>query len=385
MDHPLPFKKNLALWITLLLLLLPSLGSAATPIPAPPKVAATGHLLLDFHNGQVLSEKNADTRLEPASLTKIMTAYVVLSEIRNGNASLEDQVTVSEKAWRMEGSRMFIEVGTRVKLEDLLHGLIIQSGNDASVALAEHIAASESGFASLMNAQAERLGMTNTHFENATGLPSENHYTTARDIARVAAATIREFPQIYAWYSIKEFTYNNIKQYNRNKLLWRDKSVDGMKTGHTESAGYCLVASAKRGDMRLLSVVMGTKSENARANESQSLLNYGFRFYESHRLYQAGETISQFRVWKGDREQLPVGMKQDLVVTIPVRQYDRLKAKMTVARQIVAPVKKGLQVGTVHITLEGEPVAEVPLVALQPVETGGIWQRTSDAVLLWFE
>ncbi len=385
MDHPLPFNKHLPIWITLLLLLLPNLVSAATPIPAPPKVAATGHLLIDFNSGRILSEENADARLEPASLTKIMTAYVVLSEIRAGNASMDDQVMVSEKAWRMVGSRMFIEVGKTVKLEDLLHGLIIQSGNDASVALAEHIAGSEEGFASRMNDHAARLGMQDTHFANATGLPAEDHYTTARDIARVAAATIREFPQFYSWYGIKEFTYNNIKQYNRNKLLWRDKSVDGVKTGHTESAGYCLVASAKRGDMRLISVVMGTKSENARANESQSLLNYGFRFFESHRLYQAGETISQFRVWKGEQEQLKVGLKNDLVVTIPVRQYDKLKAKMTIARQIIAPVQKGEQVGTVHLTLEGEPLAEVPLVALQAVETGGILQRTSDAVLLWFE
>ncbi len=394
MDQPLsviaaPLRKRMPagaiLWIALLLLLLPNLVSAATPIPAPPRVAATGHLLIDFNSGRILSEENADARLEPASLTKIMTAYVVLSEIQAGNASLEDQVMVSEKAWRMEGSRMFIEVGKTVKLEDLLHGLIIQSGNDASVALAEHIAGSEEGFASLMNAKAERLGMGDTHFVNATGLPDADHYTTARDIARVAAATIREFPQYYSWYGIKEFTYNNIKQYNRNKLLWRDKSVDGMKTGHTESAGYCLVASAKRGGMRLISVVMGTKSENARANESQSLLTYGFRFFESHRLYQAGEGISQFRVWKGDKEQLPVGVKNDLVVTIPVRQYDKLQAKMTITRQIVAPVQKGEVVGTVHITLEGKPLLEVPLVALQAVETGGIWRRTSDAVQLWFE
>ncbi len=373
-----------ALWVALLLFLF-STAAAAIPIPAPPKVAASGHLLIDFHSGRVLSENNADTRLEPASLTKIMTAYVVLSEVRAGNASLQDQVMVSEKAWRMVGSRMFIEVGKTVKLEDLLHGLIIQSGNDASVALAEHIAGSEEGFARLMNTHAQRLGMADTHFVNATGLPAEEHYTTARDIARVAAATIREFPQYYAWYGIKEFTYNNIKQYNRNKLLWRDKSVDGVKTGHTESAGFCLVASAKRDDMRLISVVMGTNSENARANESQSLLNYGFRFYESHRIYQAGEAISQFRVWKGEQEQLKVGLKNDLVVTIPARQYDKLQAKMTVARQIVAPVQKGQQVGTIHITLEGEPLAEVPLVALQPVAAGGIWQRTSDSVLLWFE
>ena len=274
----------------LLLSLFTLTAGAAPPVPAPPAVAASGHLLIDMHSGRVLAENNADARLEPASLTKIMTAYVAFRELRHGKLKLDDQVLISEKAWKEPGSRMFIEVGKRVSVENLLKGMIIQSGNDASVALAEHIAGSEETFAGLMNDHARRLGMLNSHFVNATGLPHADHYTTPHDIALVTAATIREFPDLYKLYSDKEFVWNNIHQANRNLLLARDSSVDGVKTGHTESAGYCLVASAEREGMRLISVVMGTTSENARAKETLSLLNYGFRFYETHRLYGAGET-----------------------------------------------------------------------------------------------
>jgi D-alanyl-D-alanine carboxypeptidase (penicillin-binding protein 5/6) len=373
---------------TTLLLLLTTVSfqvQSATPVPAPPKVAASGYLLMDFNSGRLLAEENAVQRLEPASLTKIMTTYVVLREIKNGNLRLDDQVLISEKAWRTAGSRMFIEVGKKITVEELLKGMIIQSGNDASVALAEHIGGSEEVFAEMMNSQARRLGMTNTHFVNSTGLPHEDHYTTAEDIARVSRATIVEFPDHYPWYAVKEYTFNNIKQYNRNKLLWRDESVDGVKTGHTESAGYCLVASAKRGDMRLISVVMGTSSENARAKESQSLLNYGFRFFETHRLYGADEALNKVRVWKGEKEELAVGVTEDLFVTIPRRQYKNLKAEMTVNSKVNAPVTKGQQLGVVKVTLEGEPVTEVPLVALHDVAEGGLWQRATDSVLLWFE
>jgi D-alanyl-D-alanine carboxypeptidase (penicillin-binding protein 5/6) len=253
------------------------------------------------------------------------------------------------------------------------------------VALAEHIAGSEEVFAEMMNSQARRLDMTNTHFVNSTGLPHEEHYTTAQDIAKVSRATIAEFPDYYPWYAIKEYTFNNIKQYNRNKLLWRDKSVDGIKTGHTENAGYCLVASAQRENMRLISVVMGTASEDARARESQALLNYGFRFFETHRLYTAGQSLNEVRVWKGELETLEVGVSDDLFITIPRRQYDKLKAEMSVNSKINAPVQKGQRLGLVKVSLEGEAVLEVPLVALQDVAEGSFWQRASDAVLLWFE
>ncbi|MCP3867991.1 MAG: D-alanyl-D-alanine carboxypeptidase [Gammaproteobacteria bacterium] len=370
----------------LIALVLSGTGVAlAAPVPSPPSIAASGHLLIDFDSGRVLSEKNADQRLEPASLTKIMSAYVVLRELKEGNISLAEQVVVSEKAWRTPGSRMFIEVDTRVSVEDLLKGMIIQSGNDASVALAEHIAGSESTFANLMNEHAHRLGMDSTHFVNSTGLPDKDHYTTAGDIAKVSEATIREFPEYYPWYAEKEFTYNKIKQHNRNKLLWRDDSIDGIKTGHTEAAGYCLVTSAAREGMRLISVVMGTSSENERAKQSQSLLNYGFRFFETHRLYAAGETLNRGRVWKGDKEQLAMGLAQDLYVTIPRRRSKDLRAEMSVEPHIMAPISKGRELGRVTIELDSDAIANVPLVALEQIHEGGILRAVTDSVLLWFE
>ncbi|MGD8909610.1 MAG: D-alanyl-D-alanine carboxypeptidase family protein, partial [Chromatiales bacterium] len=283
------------------------------------------------------------------------------------------------------GSRMFVEVGKRVKLEDLLKGMIIQSGNDACVALAEYIAGSEATFAELMNSHANRLGMTHTHFVNSTGLPHEDHYTTPADIAKAARATIREFPEYYQWYHNKSFIYNNIEQHNRNKLLWRDESVDGMKTGHTEAAGYCLVASALREGMRLVSVVMGTDSEEARAKASQSLLNYGFRFYETHQLYAAGEVLNRARIWKGEKEKLPLGLAQDLNVTIPRHQYQKLEAKMEVGPKIMAPVAQGQVLGQVHVTFEGEPIASADLIALKGIADGNIWQQIKDSALLWLE
>lgn len=373
--------------LAIFLLLSSSLLSIAqaAPIPAAPKVAASGHLLIDFDSGAILAESNSAERLEPASLTKIMTAYVVIREINEGNITLEEEVLVSKKAWRTPGSRMFIEVGKKITVEKLLKGMIIQSGNDASVALAEHVAGSEEVFANLMNEHAQRLGMINSQFQNSTGLPAEDHYTTATDIAKVTMATIREFPDFYAWYSIKEYTFNKIPQKNRNKLLWRDESVDGVKTGHTDSAGYCLVASAKRNDTRLISVVMGTASINARAKESQTLLNYGFRFYETHRLYGAGEKLSTTRIWKGSQESLALGLTEPLYVTIPRRQYKNLAANMSITPKIEAPVSKGQLVGQVKISLAGELIAEVPLVALSHIAEGGIWQTVKDSVLLMLE
>jgi D-alanyl-D-alanine carboxypeptidase (penicillin-binding protein 5/6) len=360
-------------------------GAADLPIPAPPKVAAKGYLLIDHHTGRVLAEHNADERLEPASLTKILSAYVVFRELAEGNIGLKDEVLVSKKAWQTPGSRMFIEVGKKVSLEDLLIGMIVQSGNDASVALAEHVAGSESTFAELMNTHAKRLGMENSHFVNATGLPDPDHYITARDIAIATAATIREFPEYYAWYAVKEYTFNGIKQHNRNRLLWQDDAVDGVKTGHTEAAGYCLVASAQRDDMRLTSVVMGAAGESARAKASLSMLNYGFRFFESHKLYASDKPVQEIRVWKGEIEDLPVTPQRDVYVTIPRGQYDNLTPQVSLESQVLAPVEAGQTLGHVIVNLGEEEVARVPLVPMQPVAEGGIWQHVKDSVLLWFE
>ncbi|MCU7842607.1 MAG: D-alanyl-D-alanine carboxypeptidase [Candidatus Thiodiazotropha sp. (ex Monitilora ramsayi)] len=358
---------------------------AAVPTPAPPEISASGYLLVDFHSGKVLAEKGADQRLEPASLTKIMTAYTIFRELKEGNLKLEDSVLVSEKAWRTPGSRMFIEVGKRIKAIDLIKGMIIQSGNDACVALAEHIAGSEATFAELMNSHAQRLGMLNTHFVNSTGLPHEDHYTTPGDIAKAAMATIREFPEYYAWYREKSFVFNDIKQHNRNKLLWRDETVDGMKTGHTEAAGYCLVSSALRENMRLVSVVMGTKSEEARAKASQSLLNYGFRFYETHQLYAAGDVLNRARIWKGEKEKLPLGLAQNLNITIPRHQYKNLDAQLEIKPKIMAPVEQGDILGKVDVSLNGESIASVDLIALKRVADGNLWQQIKDSALLWLE
>lgn len=383
----MPFFRNSLPSLALLLIGFATGSSSisAAPIPAPPKVAASSYILIDYDSGRVLAEKNPNQRLEPASITKIMSAYVVLKEIKEGNITLKDQTAVSEKAWRMPGSRMFIETGSKVDVETLLKGMIIQSGNDASVALAEHVAGSEEAFAGLMNKHAQALGMKDTNFINSSGMPNKEHVTSVHDVAMMSIATIREFPDHYSTYAIKEFTYNNIKQYNRNKLLWRDKSVDGIKTGHTENAGYCLAASAKRNNMRLISVVMGTRSEQARAEASQSLLNYGFRFFETHRLYGAGDTLNKARVWQGDKEQLALGLQQDLYVTIPRNQYKNLKAEMVLDKNLEAPVNKGRKVGKVTVTLAGEKFTEVPLVALHDVASGGIWRRIKDSVLRWFE
>ena len=357
----------------------------AAPVPAPPALTAKGYLLMDMHSGRVLAEKNSDQRMEPASLTKIMTAHVVFEELAQGQLKLDDMVPVSEKAWKEPGSRMFIEVNTRVSVQDLLKGLIIQSGNDAAVALAEYIAGSEDAFANLMNQHARRLGMQNTHFVNATGLPDPEHYTTPRDIAKITIATIRDYPEFYKIYAEKEFTYNKIRQHNRNNLLWRDESVDGVKTGHTKSAGYCLVASALRDGMRLISVVMGTDSQKARIRESRALLNYGFRFYETHRVYQAGQALIQARIWKGEQESVPVGLQQDLYVTIPRRQFDKLVARSELKPRIEAPVRKGQALGEAIIELNGETVARAPLVALQDMPEGGLWRQAIDTVEQWLE
>jgi D-alanyl-D-alanine carboxypeptidase (penicillin-binding protein 5/6) len=374
--------------IPFLLLLLVSLAlpsHAAVLVPVAPKIKAKGFLLIDFNSGQILAEKKADQRMEPASLTKMLTSYVIANELANGVINLDEIVTISEKAWRMQGSRMFVEVGKKVSVTNLLKGIIIQSGNDATVALAEHTAGSEDAFVSLMNQQAAELGMVDSHFVNSTGLPNKNHYTTPRDMAKLARALIKNFPEHYKWYSTKTFKFNKISQNNRNKLLWRNKFVDGIKTGHTESAGYCLVASAKRDGMRLISVMLGTRSEEARSAESQKILSYGFRFFKTHKLYAANEQLTSTHIWKGDVKNLPLGLKEDLYVTIPRGQYKKLDANMSVNKHITAPAKKGASFGTVNVRLGDKKYATRNLVALTTVKRGGVLESLIDEVKLLFE
>lgn len=355
------------------------------PIPAPPNINATNYLLLDFNSGRVLAELGADETHPPASITKLMTAYVVFTELKAGHASMSDLVNISEKAWRTPGSRMFVEVGSKVRLQDLIKGMIIQSGNDATVALAEHIAGSEETFSALMNRYAKKLGLNNTQFRNSTGLPSREHFSSVRDIAVITKALIDEFPEYYDWYSQKKFTYNNISQYNRNKLLWRDPTVDGVKTGHTDAAGYCLVSSAQRNGMRLIAVVLGSDNEKTRADASQSLLNYGYRFFESRRLYRRHDPLSTPRVWKGLQSNLPVGLEDDLYITISRGRYADLKAELELNARIVAPVSAGESMGKLKVTLMDQTVAERPLIALNSVEKGPIWTRIKDEIVLMFQ
>ena len=353
-------------------------------IPAPPQIAAKSYILMDANSGEIIVEENSKEQLPPASLTKMMTAYIVEYEMAQGNIASSDEVLVSVEAWRTGGSKMFIKEGTRVPLEDILKGIVIQSGNDASIAVAEHIAGSEGAFADIMNQHAQILGMSGSHFVNATGLPSDDHYSSAYDLARLARAIIQDFPEQYGLYSEKYFTYNNIRQPNRNRLLWRDKSVDGLKTGHTDAAGYCLVSSAKRDDMRLISVVMGTTSEEARARETQKLLNYGFRYYETHELYETGQVLLDSKVWAGKTDVLNLGVAKDVVVTIPRGQKGNLEAVLDVDSVIKAPVSTGQEFGRVKVTLNGELVVDEPLISLQPVEEGGFFKRIWDLIKLFF-
>lgn len=372
-------------WTALLGLLFVASSFAQAPIPAPPQLGAVGYLLVDFASDRVLAEKAADVSVEPASITKLMTAYAVFKALEQDQIALDDQVRVSEKAWRTQGSRMFIEVDTQVSVEDLLRGMIIQSGNDASVALAEHVAGSEETFVGLMNQHAAMLGMTGTNFENPTGLPGDNHVMTARDIALLAKAIVDEFPEFYGFYSEREFTYNGIRQHNRNSLLWRDQSVDGLKTGHTDAAGYCLVTSAERDGMRLISVVLGASSPEARADASQALLGYGFRFFETHRLYAKGEEITTARVWKGEPQVAALGLTEDLYVTIPRGKYESLSAVMDLSTDLVAPLQPQVAVGAVRVSLDGEPVSDVPLVLLHEVAQAGFLARLKDEITRWLQ
>jgi D-alanyl-D-alanine carboxypeptidase (penicillin-binding protein 5/6) len=369
------------------ILLLVSVHAVAAPMPtpAPPVIGAKSYLVIDARTGQELASLNPDAELAPASLTKLMTTYVVFDALKQGQVNLEDEVTISEKAWRTEGSRMFIEVDTRVTIEDLLLGMIVQSGNDASVALAEHIAGSESVFSELMNQHAAALGMHASHFRNATGLPAEGHISTARDLTTLARALINEFPDHYAWHSIREFTYNDIKQSNRNSLLWRDSSVDGLKTGHTEDAGYCLVASAEREGMRIISTVLGTASTKARTDGSQALINYGFRFFETRLLWKAGEEVTSARVWKSANEFSALGVLDDLYITIRRGAYDRLESTLDIPPVIEAPIAGGQPVAELRVHLGSEQLLSAPLRALEDNPLGSLWQRARDSVSLLFE
>jgi D-alanyl-D-alanine carboxypeptidase (penicillin-binding protein 5/6) len=353
-------------------------------IPAP-TVGAASYVLLDVTSDQVIVDQNGDERRDPASLTKLMTAYVVFGALRAKSITPSQLVKVSPAAWRTEGSRMFIDPRKAVSVDELLQGLIVQSGNDAAIALAELVAGSEAAFAERMNAEAKRLGLANSQFMNATGLSQPQHYASALDLARLAAAIIREHPDFYRFYALKEYRYNNITQPNRNRLLWIDPYVDGLKTGHTEAAGWCLIASAKRGERRLLSVVLGAGSEAARVSESQKLLNYGFQAFDTVQLYPPAQPVSQLRVWKGAATELPVGFLDSRYVTMPKGKADKLTLTMAATEPLVAPVALGERVGSVKVALEGRPIAEFPLVALDDVPAGGFFSRTWDSVRLWLK
>ena len=359
-------------------------GTVAPAGQPAPVIAAAAYVLHDNASGQAIVAQNADLRRDPASLTKLMTAYLTFGALREGKLVPSQMVTVSEAAWRAEGSRMFIEPRRAVSVDELMHGMIVQSGNDASIALAEQVAGSEAAFVAMMNGEAKRMGLANTNFVNVTGLSHPDHYSTARDLALLAAALIRDFPDYYPLYSLKEYRYNNITQPNRNRLLWIDPYVDGMKTGHTDAAGWCLIASAKRGQRRLLSVVLGAASDTVRASESQRLLNYGFQAFDTLQLYQSGTPVSTLRVWKGADNDVPAGFVADQYLTLPKGKADKLQLTLAATEPLVAPVAQGQRVGTVKVALEGRPVAEFPLVALAEVPAASIFGRAWDTVRLWF-
>lgn len=360
-------------------------AAAAAPVPSAPQLGARSYVLYDYHTGQVLVDENGEVPQPPASLTKIMTAYLAFDALKKGDLKLDDEITISTEAWRTGGSRSFIDPAKPVPVEVLVHGVLTQSGNDATLALAQHMAGTEAVFADLMNAEAQRLSLANTHFVNSHGLPAENHYSSALDMARLAAATIRDFPDYYPWYALKSFTWNDITQPNRNRLLFWDSKVDGLKTGYTEAAGYCLVASRRDEDMRLIAVVMGSDSDRSRFRETQALFNWGFRFYETHRLFPVGEKRTDAPVFGGAQQSVPLGLTEDLYVTVPRGQYDELTASVEVAPRLTAPVAQGSPQGTLRVKLGDEVLLERPLVALQAVDQGGLVRRAIDAVRLWWQ
>lgn len=383
----LPKQLNPSLFISLCFLILyTSINTtfAENLIPSPPSINASSYLLMDAHSGKILMSHNADQPIPPASLTKIMTSYVTEYELEQGNITLNDQVPISVKAWRKGGSKMYVKEGTKVRLEDLLRGIIIQSGNDASIAVAEYIAGSEDAFADLMNKHADRLGMVNTHFVNATGWPAENHYSSAHDLAILSQSLIQNFPQHYSLYAEKSFTYNGIKQPNRNTLLqWSDR-VDGIKTGHTEEAGYCLVASATENGMRLITVVTGTASDQARAKESQKMLTYGFRFFETQETFQANTTIDTAQVWKGDKDEVELITEHNIVLTYPRGQYKNIAQHIEVQHNIEAPFAQGTPLGKIEFKLQDEIIASYPLYAKETINKGGLFSHIIDTIQLFF-
>jgi D-alanyl-D-alanine carboxypeptidase (penicillin-binding protein 5/6) len=356
---------------------------APSPVPTAPQVDARSYILADYRTGKTLASRDSQARMEPASLTKLMTAYIVFQELAAGKLKLDQSVTVSEHAWRSEGSRTFIELGKPVSVQDLILGMIVQSGNDATIALAERVAGAEETFAQMMNTEANRLGMTGTHFENSSGLPSPQHYTTARDMSLLAIAMIRDFPQYYKYYSIREFEHNGIKQQNRNGLLEKDPSVDGLKTGHTDSAGFCLVTSALRDGMRLVSVVLGSTSMKARENASAALLNYGFTFYDTRLLVKGGTTLATTRVWKAERPTVELGLQDDLYMTLPRGTAD-FKTAADVQPRLIAPLAADANVGSVRVFAGGQTLATLPLHPLKAVASGSWWRRFVDTIRLWF-
>jgi serine-type D-Ala-D-Ala carboxypeptidase (penicillin-binding protein 5/6) len=371
--------RNLAACLALLLS-----GAALAAAPQPPAVDARAWLLLDVTSGQAIASRNPQERIEPASLTKLMTAYLAFAALKARSLALGQTIRVSERAWHASGSRMFIEPRKPVTVEELLHGLIIQSGNDASIALAEAVAGSEPAFVERMNREAGRLGMTDTNFTNSSGMPGPGHYSTARDLALITSALMHDYPEYYKLYSEREYRYNDITQRNRNQLLWLDPNVDGVKTGHTESAGYCLIASAQRGGRRLVSVVIGTVSERLRSRESQKLLNFGFQSYDALRLYEKGGAIGKLEVWKGSERELKAGVAADLYVTVPKGTADKLQAELVSQQPLIAPVEAGQRVATLRVSHEGRPLAEYPVIALESVAAAGFLSRAWDSMRLWF-
>jgi D-alanyl-D-alanine carboxypeptidase (penicillin-binding protein 5/6) len=361
-------------------------SAAQAAAPQPPPVIGRSWIVGDLSSGQVLAAQKADERIEPASLTKLMSAYLVFAALRDKKITLEQQVNVSERAWRAAGSRMFIQPRRPVSVDELIRGMVVQSGNDACIALAELVAGNEEVFAQMMNREAQRLGMKSSKFMNASGLPDAQHYTTAQDLYLLTSALIRDFPAEYGqYYSQKEFRYNNITQPNRNRLLWIDPSVDGVKTGHTEAAGYCLVASSRRGERRLVSVLLGSTSEATRAQESLKLLNWGFQFFDSVRLYKSGEAVKTLEVWKGTAKAVKAGLKSDLLVAVPKGEAEKIKAELVAQQPLVAPLAKDQRIGVLRVSFDGKPVGEYPLLALEPVAEAGIFGRAWDTLRLWFK
>ena len=362
----------------------PTAPPAATAIPTPPQVDARAYIVVDYRTDKILAAKDAVARMEPASLTKLMTAYIVFQELAAGKLKLDEQVMVSEHAWRSEGSRTFIELGKPVSVQDLILGMIVQSGNDATIALAERIAGTEETFAQLMNSNAKRLGMVGSHFEDSSGLPSPQHYTTARDLSLLASAIIREYPQYYKWFSVREFEHNGIKQQNRNGLLEKDPTVDGLKTGHTDSAGFCLVTSSLRDGMRLVSVVMGSTNIKGRENASAALLNYGFTFYDTKLAVKGGAVLASAHVWKAQSPTVDLGIKDDLYITLPRGEADSIKTAADVPPRLIAPLALDANLGTLRVFAGNQTLATLPLHPLKEVAAGGWWRRLIDTIRLWF-